>query len=211
MIRRLLLAIIVLVAAPPVCGGGAAALAHAVVVETVPADGAVLDAPPGTVVIRFSEPVTPIAVRVLDGAGRAMTAPEAATARDREVRIALPPDLPRGSYIASYRVTSLDSHPIGGSIVFAVGAPSATGPTDRAGEADDDAGWRAALLAARLVLYAGLLGGAGGVLCRLLVRPPAADGAGAPGRATAGLAAAGAVAALLSIGLEGGLLTGAPA
>src|SRR5690606_28014201 len=86
-----------------------------------------------------------------------------------ELRIALPPSLAEGSYIASYRVVSADAHPVGGSIVFSVGTVSArlTAPIVEMG----DSGWRAAMIMVRAVLYAGILSGAGGVLFLLLVGP----------------------------------------
>ena len=46
--------------------GGRSAEAHAVLVDTVPDDGAVLREAPRQVVLRFSEPVAPVMLRVLD-------------------------------------------------------------------------------------------------------------------------------------------------
>ena len=54
--------------------GAASAEAHAMLVESVPADGAVVPAPPDAVILRFNEPVRPIAVRLLDGQGRSLVA-----------------------------------------------------------------------------------------------------------------------------------------
>ena len=65
---RLLVAAVLLAGALLAPAGPAQS--HAVVLETVPADGAVLDRAPSAIVIRFSEPVTPIAGQVLDGEGR---------------------------------------------------------------------------------------------------------------------------------------------
>jgi copper transport protein len=81
----------------------------------------------------------------------------------------LPPSLAEGSYVTSYRTISADSHPVGGSIVFSVGAVSESmrAPMAAAG----DSGWTAAMVIVRAILYAGILGGAGGVLFLLLVRP----------------------------------------
>src|SRR5687767_11811195 len=126
--------------------------AHAVVVETVPADQAMLPHAPDSVVIRFNEPVTPLFGQVLDARGRDVTPAGALSARNREVRIALPPDLAEGSYVASFRVVSIDSHPIGGSIVFTVGTTA--DPISAPRIAADSAGWRVALIIAQLVLYA---------------------------------------------------------
>jgi copper transport protein len=42
------------------------------------------------------------------------------------VRITLPPDLRRGTYVVTWHVISADSHPVVGSSIFHVGAPSST-------------------------------------------------------------------------------------
>ena len=183
------------------------AQSHAVVLETVPADGAVLDRAPAAVIVRFSEPVTPIAAQVLDGEGKNVLPSDALTGAGDELRLALPAALPDGSYVASYRVVSVDSHPIGGSLVFTIGAASRLAPSVAGHEREW--GWRTLLLALKVALYAGLLGGAGGALFVLLVRPEGAAAAGAARSATA-FAAAGGIAALLAIGAEGGLLLAAP-
>jgi copper transport protein len=185
------------------------AAGHAVVVETLPADGAVVDRAPDQVVIRFNEPVRPITAQVLDAAGQAVTGPDALSAAGDAIRIALPPDLGQGSYIASFRVISVDSHPVGGSIVFSVGQVS-----DRLSappEVADDSGWRLAMIAVRALMHAGLLGGAGGVLFLLLVRPAEPVPAGEARRIAAALAVLGSAASILAIGIQGGLLLAGPA
>lgn len=51
------------------------AWAHAVLLDTGPADGAALAEPPAAVVLRFNEPVAPVSVRILDGSGRDVAGP----------------------------------------------------------------------------------------------------------------------------------------
>ncbi|TGT50256.1 copper resistance protein CopC, partial [Mesorhizobium sp. M00.F.Ca.ET.170.01.1.1] len=65
-----------------------------------------------------------------------------------------------GTHVLSWRVVSVDGHPVGGSALFSIGAPSAA-PV--AGEAVD---WtlRAVIWAAKLLLYAGLFLGVGGAV-----------------------------------------------
>jgi copper transport protein len=188
---------------------GGTALGHAVVVETVPADGALVDSAPEAVVIRFNEPVRPVRAQVLDADGAAVSPAEAVSVEGPVLRIALPPGLAPGSYIASYRVVSLDSHPVGGSIVFSVERVSSrvTAPTGAA----DDTGWRLAIIAVRAFLYAGVLGGAGGVLFLLLVGPAEPVPARAARRIAATFAAGGCLAAVAAIGIQGGLLLAGPA
>ncbi|MRX51195.1 hypothetical protein GI374_12190 [Paracoccus sp. S-4012] len=119
---RLLLVIVVWLAAAQ------AATAHAMLLDTTPAADAVLDETPAEVLLRFSEPVSPVAVRLLDAAGATVVADP--VARDASVVLALPP-LPDGNYLLSWRVVSTDSHPIGGAFRFAVGdTPAAVAAPD---------------------------------------------------------------------------------
>ncbi|WP_448192343.1 copper resistance CopC/CopD family protein [Azospirillum sp. sgz301742] len=185
-----------------------AAWAHAVLRETVPADGVRLDAPPHEVVLRFNEPVVPIAVQVLDGGGHAVARTGAVSARDDTVRLGLPHHLPTGTYVVSYRVTSADGHPAAGSITFGVGmAPEAVAPETRA-----DVSAPAALTAVivRAVHYASLLAGIGGGLFLVLVLGPwsALNERLKPGLCLLLLTAA--VSAVLLVGLSGTVLAGGP-
>ena len=49
--------------------------------------------------------------------------------RGRSLAIKLKPGLEKGSYTATYRVISADSHPVAGGLVFSYGKASATGPS----------------------------------------------------------------------------------
>jgi copper transport protein len=196
---RLLLLILAFAAAISVAS--TAANAHAVVLDTVPADGAVLATAPTSVLIRFNEPVSLISTQVLAPDGSNVVTPGSAHVHNQDLEIALPAKLPQGSYVVSYRVVSLDSHPVAGSVVFSVGTAS---PAPAAmGEGAEAVGWRIALLGLRVIFYAGLLCGTGGALFLAFVRPPDRD-------TTAGFASTaavlGALAALFSIGAQGGLL-----
>jgi len=142
--------------------------AHAVLMESVPADGASLDAAPAALSLDFNEPVTPIRIQLLDRQGRDMADPQGALAEDNRVRLALPPGLPKGLYVASYRVTSADGHPVAGSFTFGIGitpAPTTgTPPTDDPSRTATFAG-----LLLRAMHYATLLAGTGGGLFLVLV------------------------------------------
>ncbi len=193
--RRLALAVLLWLG---VALGAAPAAAHAVLQSTQPADRAVLAQAPATVMLTFNEPVTPIAVQVLDSAGRAVTR-EAATA-DGKLHIPLPPGLAGGTYIVSWRVTSLDSHPVAGSLMFAVGAPPASWS---AAPAEDDGSWKIAFALVRAALSMSLILTAGGVLFIVLVRP-----APALHPLLIRLAWAGVGLSILVLGVQGGLLKG---
>lgn len=178
----------------------APAAAHAALQSTDPADRQVLRLAPATVTLTFNEPVTPIAVQVLDGSGRAVT--RDAVSADGMLQIPLPSGLADGSYLVSWRVTSLDSHPVAGSLVFAVGATPARWATT---PAIDDAGWRTLFFLVRALLSATLLLTAGGALFLTLVRP-----APALHRLLSRLGWSAIAFSVLVVGVQGGLLKGGP-
>jgi copper transport protein len=177
-----------------------AAWPHASLVDTSPVDGAQLEAPPAEAVLRFDEPVTPTAVRLLDGSGTPVPLPAPPRARDNEIHVALPAGLRAGQYLLSFRVTSLDSHPVGGSVAFAIGTEPAT--TRVAGSAETGAAWPRVAL--RALHYLALFAAAGGALFLLLVAP-------FPGqrKLLVGAAAIAALTALAGAGLQGAALADA--
>jgi copper transport protein len=116
-----LVALLLVLAALP-----ASALAHATLEATTPARGATARVEPKQVVLRFDEAVEGNfgAVRVFDARGDrvdtgAVRHPGGAGA---QLAVALKPGLPNGSYTATYRVVSADSHPVSGGFVFSIGA-----------------------------------------------------------------------------------------
>ncbi|WP_262268341.1 copper resistance CopC/CopD family protein [Microvirga yunnanensis] len=180
-----------------ILGGRESALAHAALVEAHPADGAVMEQAPAMVRLRFNEPVSLLVVTLTDARGRTHR-DLAASASNGEIGIAMPPDLPRGSQILSYRVISGDGHPISGSVVFSLGAPTGSG----AGPAAEGApGVQPVLWLARVALYLGLFVGVGGAFFMAWVAPdlPIAKAE----RCLVGFLAIGAIAAVLSLGLQG--------
>ena len=107
----------------------AAAGAHAVLERTSPERGARLERPPAQVAFHFNEPVEASfgAVRVFDARGDEVETgePTHPDGRSDAIAVSLPPDLPDGTYTATFRVVSADSHPISGGFVFTVGEPGA--------------------------------------------------------------------------------------
>jgi copper transport protein len=182
------------------------AQAHAVLEQSNPADGAILAQAPAAVVLRFSEPVSPVFATVLDATGRALTATSDVSSRDAEVRVALPATMADGSYVVSYRITSVDSHVVGGSLVFSVG--SATGVARPAAEVRGNA-WDPPVYAARLLLYLGLVLAAGAVFFHGIVAGDLGRLATADQRRIAIGGGLGIAAAVLGIGLEGADLAAA--
>src|SRR3954470_12054750 len=170
------------------------AFAHASLVRAEPADGSVLAQPPPTLRLTFNEPVSPLVIRLIAPSGEVIS-PEVA-AENNTVALT-PPRLVQGSYVLSWRVISADGHPVGGSLVFSVGAPSAQAA---APQSSGDPLVRAALWAAKLILYVGLFVGIGGAFfgCWIAER--------SVGRATpflTAIIAAGLLATIVSIGLQG--------
>lgn len=106
------------------------AWAHAMATKTSPASGALLDTPPGEVVVEFNEPVTPV------DAATGVVAPDGDRAdtgiaqNDAETTLVISVDADQeGTYLVGYRVVSHDGHPVSGTFTYSVGveteAPSA--------------------------------------------------------------------------------------
>lgn len=140
---------------------------------------------PATLALKFSEPVRPLVARLIDPQGRTHLLTDQG-GRGETVILKVPAGLEEGTHILSWRVASSDGHPIGGGLLFSVGAPSAA-----AAPAADrpDMPVRLGLWAARFLMIGGLVFGVGGAAFRLfgggerarLV--PAALGAGLLGAA----------------------------
>jgi len=175
------------------------ACAHASLVSADPRDGSVLAQAPQRIELRFNESVTAGAVTLIDAQGRSRGDAKLEATADTIVMM-LPSDLPQGSQIVSYRVISQDGHPVAGSVVFSIGAPSANAaPADR-NVARDGLIWLA-----RIGLYVGLFAGVGGAFFQCwIARATAARGP------VLGALAVGVVAAAASLGLLGLDLLGLP-
>jgi copper transport protein len=104
------------------------AQAHAELEGTSPARGAVLATQPASVVFRFGESVEGNfgAVRVFDARGRRVDDSKVIHpgGRGSEVAVGLQPHLADGTYTATYRVISADSHPVSGGVTFSIGKAS---------------------------------------------------------------------------------------
>lgn len=179
------------------------AAAHAVLLERFPAETASMPSAPHEVRLRFNEAVMPVSVRVLDASGRSVTGPEDVTETDETVRIQLPKDMSSGSYIVSYRVISADSHPVGGSFVFAVGeATTDAKATARAAGPSDLPPWTLIAASLRALFYAAFLVGTGGSLFLVFVDRKSAA-AGPDRRDSLVACAAAAILLAISLGVEG--------
>ncbi|HKS19432.1 MAG TPA: CopD family protein [Bradyrhizobium sp.] len=191
-----------------VLGFATGALAHAALVATEPPDGSVVAEAPKTVQLRFNESVTPAVVSLIDAEGK--TRDEVAFAASNEaILITLPGGLPRGTQVISYRVVSQDGHPVAGTMMFSIGAPTHGAGPPASGDAVAALIWLT-----RIGVYLGLFAGVGGVFFAAWIA------AGPDGeRIILGALALGVVSAVVSLGLQGldlqalplaALLTAAP-
>lgn len=135
------------------------ATAHAALLATEPADGAVLEHLPPSFTLTFNEPVSPTALTMIGPAGQSLPLAAATLAGDA-VTVPAPAVTATGTYALSWRVISSDGHPVGGTVVISVGAASRPGTAARP-EAID---WPVAVgvWLSRVLTYAGLFVGVGG-------------------------------------------------
>ncbi|MEV6067031.1 copper resistance protein CopC [Nocardia sp. NPDC052001] len=154
--------------------GAGTAAAHAVLVGSDPAYGAMLEHAPERLSVSFDEPVTAAAdaISVLDSEGRRADGGGLSTADGgRTLLVPLRSGLSNGTYLLGWSLLSADGHLVSGSIVFGIGVPPdlsvSTPPPDPL---------RAALdTVVRLLTglgYAGLALGVGIPVAARLVWPP---------------------------------------
>lgn len=117
--------------------GAPSAFAHAQLQESIPPSGAVVQTEPRSFAFRFDEAVQggAGAVRVFDASGArvddsVVTHPGG---RQSEIAVGLKPRLAPGTYIATYRVVSVDTHVVSGGSVFSVGHAGGQGSLTVAG------------------------------------------------------------------------------
>ncbi|MFI5008853.1 MAG: copper resistance CopC/CopD family protein [Solirubrobacterales bacterium] len=105
--------------------GASAASAHAQLLETTPVSDATLPTQPPKVVFKFNQAVggTLGAVRVYDAQGNEVDDLDVSHPEGREhwMGVGLKAHLPDGTYTATYRVISADTHIVYGGLVFNIG------------------------------------------------------------------------------------------
>jgi copper transport protein len=171
------------------------AFAHSALIASVPADGAIVQTAPRQFSLTFNEQVAPLVLKLVRPDGSSSPLDHYAL-KDATLVIDAP-ELAEGAHVLVWRIVSADGHPVGGSLVFSVGAPSAGGPPEAVTRVDRPV--RAALWLSKVALYAGLFFGVGGAFFLAWI-------GSVSGRAkvfTRGLLRLGLVAALLSVGLQG--------
>jgi copper transport protein len=130
--RRLLVrgAVVALAATVLVAGTASPAFAHAVLQETTPTAGQILDQHPRMVTLGFSEPVEVAlgAIRVFDSNGRRLDIGDVSHPGGDQSRVqAELSELGDDSYVVTWRVISADAHPVRGAFTFQVGQGAPAG------------------------------------------------------------------------------------
>ncbi|MER9251468.1 copper resistance CopC/CopD family protein [Mesorhizobium sp. M0598] len=177
------------------------AFAHAALIKAEPADGAVLAQSPSQMSLTFSEPVSPLVLTMVRADGTSIPL-SSFRLSGQTVEIDNPQALTSGTHVLSWRVISADGHPVGGSVLFSVGAPSAA---PAASEAVDRA-LRTAIWIGKVFLYIGLFFGVGGAFALGWL----AQGGRSGQNMIVAAILCGLAAALLSLGFQGLDALGAP-
>ncbi|MGB6102959.1 MAG: copper resistance protein CopC, partial [Pusillimonas sp.] len=189
----LLRAMAVLLCALALCSWTPAVSAHAALVASTPAAGEVLPGAPTQAQLVFNEPVSPLVLKIIQPDGTAIDLRQVQTLPDG-LQLSLPELVQQGAYALSWRVVSADGHPVGGTVIFSLGAAGAS----PALAASTQPGRAFLIWLSRLGWYAGLFFGIGLAGCRAL-------NAARPGARRLGLwmLALAAIATLLNVGLLG--------
>jgi methionine-rich copper-binding protein CopC len=106
------------------------ALAHAHLQKAIPANGAVVNASPTSVVLTFSEPAKLTAAWLQKDGGPKQKVNGLVPSASKEISVPVAEPLQPGSYVLSWRVVGDDGHIVPGQIRFTVAAASsgATAP-----------------------------------------------------------------------------------
>ncbi len=103
-----------------VLAGGTAtvASAHDALVGTSPADGSTVGAVPGQVTLTFDQPALALGSTVLVAGPGGPVISGRTRVTDNRVTQAVQPGAPAGRYTVTWRVTSIDGHPVSGRFGF---------------------------------------------------------------------------------------------
>ncbi|WP_040494588.1 copper resistance CopC/CopD family protein [Ilumatobacter nonamiensis] len=173
--RRLVAAIVIVVAA---LSGSVSVSAHADLVQTTPANQAVLDQSPPEIVLTFSEAIDPVepAVRVVDADGNEIDLGSADQSRGSDtLGLVVDEELADGTYVVAWQALSADSHNIRGAFTFSVGEASATrsGLVDELFTSSNESpGGAVPLAIGRFASYAGIAVLLGGLFAATVLARP---------------------------------------
>lgn len=127
-LRLLCLAAVILIG---VLGLSRPSAAHTDLLSSSPANGTTLAEPPRQVELEFTEPMAPSLATIMltVPGGQPVDIPVRSGDRDTVLLVDVPPSAaPEGTWRVSFRVTSVDGHPIAGKIDFDVSPGVSTAP-----------------------------------------------------------------------------------
>ena len=158
--------------------------------------------------LRFNEPIRVISLRLIDEGGQ--TTPLAQGPQSTPDRVEVPlPSLSPGSYVVSWRLLSVDGHPVGGSVFFTLGtAQRHADGGEMVRVAETPAGLRMTHLVIRALTYAGALLASGLALFLVLFGRCAAVDRRAVARPGVAAALLGAVATVIGAAVQSAILAG---
>lgn len=136
------------------------AWAHASLISSEPAEGAVLATPPQRVILMFNEPISPLRLQLIHPTGE-VTPLSDLVQHNMSIIARLSGPLGEGTHVLSWRVVSTDGHPVGGTLVFSVGRRDAAPP---AVETRSALSVRLAIWSARVAIFLALFFGVGGTV-----------------------------------------------
>jgi copper transport protein len=168
---RFVVAVLALVAV--IGGAGSPVEAHAVLIDTEPRSGSILDVSPDRITLTFNEEVGTSfsSIRVLDFEGDELSSSRAERIDSQRVGVEAP-QLGDGTYIVIWRVVSADGHPVEGSFTFQIGATSQDVSSVVAKFVEEEHGLSRLFSIIRWVLLAGIIVLIGAVW--LITRDPSA-------------------------------------
>jgi copper transport protein len=155
------------------------ASAHATVVSSDPADGALLATAPSRVTVTYNEAVSlqlgALRVFAPDGSQVEVGSADHLDGKPQTASVPLKSGLRNGTYVVSWRVISADSHPVRGAWTFSIGATSA--PNSGGAEAAPTGSRTLGVLfgIARWLAYLCFAALAGGALFLIAFAPKLAD------------------------------------
>ncbi|MBS2546454.1 FixH family protein [Catenulispora sp. NL8] len=173
--RRHLIAVLTAVLCLWGLAAAPAASAHATVVSTDPADGTLLPTAPTRVTVTYDEAVSlqlgALRVFAPDGSQVEAGSADHLGGKPQTASVALKPGLKNGTYVASWRVISADSHPVRGAWTFSIGTTST--PNSGGAEAAPTGSRTVGVVygVARWLAYLGFAALAGGALLLIAFTP----------------------------------------
>jgi copper transport protein len=177
-----------------------AAWAHAALVRTIPANGAVLTRSPPELRVVFDDVVRPgSGIEAVRNGGGSILAGKAHVEGKKVLVIPLKRGSQKGAYSVRWSIVSDDGHLESGIVAFAVGRGQ---PAPASVLAPEDQSPTGSEIAWRWLMYAGLLGAVGLALLTLVVRPANRERLALLLSSSAVLAAIGAGAEAHRIGLD---------